>query len=84
MGYKGHTYIAEIVAGQDEGADDTITVAGIGTDDRVVYVVMLESGTVMGQIRHDFRAIAGEIQVMKNKRNTTGDKYLIVWENNTI
>jgi len=82
--YTAHRLHAEIVAGQNEGVDTTIPVAGIAIGDKVVAVCMLSAAYLVGEWRNDdFSAHTGDIHVEAHAQDTTGGFYLIVWEDLT-
>jgi len=75
------TLKAEIVAGQNETVDDTVPVTGMVTGDRLVAVFMLTGGTTLANERRlDFAPVADNMTATNNKIDTTGKKYLIIWE----
>ena len=83
MSFNPRVVTVEIVAGGDEtGAGVDVAVAGMTAVDRVIVVYMLSGGTVLDpRPRHDFSAEAAKMTCFQNARDTTGDKYLIFWDN---
>ena len=79
--YTGHRVHIQMVAGQDETMDTTITVAGIIATDGIIAVQMLSAAYAVGEFReNDFTAGAGVINVVGHAVDTTGLFYLIIWE----
>lgn len=79
--YTGHRVHIQMVAGQDETMDTTITVPDIIATDRVIAVLMLSAAYLTGEYReNDFTAGAGVINVVGHAVDTTGLFYLVIWE----
>lgn len=74
-----------IVAGQDETGDDTITLTGIAVGDELV-AVFVEDGTSGKWTRHvnaDFTITANTLTIGANKANNSLNSYIIFWNDLT-
>ena len=77
----------ERVAGQDETGDTTIPVAGLAAGDELVGVLVFATAaaiaTMVQRANADFTVGAGNLTVVANAANNTGNIYLIIWNDLT-
>ncbi len=75
--------VQEVVAGQDETADDTIPVTGLAAGDELVGVIVVAAGVPTQHVNADFTVGAGNLTVTANKANNAANAYIITWIDKT-
>jgi hypothetical protein len=69
-----------VVAGQDETSDTTIPVAGLAAGDALIGVRVMNTGVPSQRANSDFSlATDGQLTVVGNAADNTGNYYLVEW-----